>query len=185
MIDIPAIEIGEHETRTPEQVFAARKHPHAICEILLTNGGVALVDERDFATLSAFTWHRSDNGYARRSSTYRERFMHRLIMNASPTQQVEHEDRNRLNNVRGNLRFSTQQQNSRNASKRKGKTSKYKGVYRHTYNHKWIAQICVDGKSINLGSFDLEDDAARAYDIAALEHFGSFVVLNFSESNND
>lgn len=38
MIEPPPIIIGEHETRTPEEVFAARKHPYAQCEDCPMNG---------------------------------------------------------------------------------------------------------------------------------------------------
>jgi hypothetical protein len=41
-------------------------------------------------------------------------------------------------------------------------------------NHRWFASICFDGKQIHLGSFRIEEDAARAYNRAAAELFGEF-----------
>jgi hypothetical protein len=43
----------------------------------------------------------------------------------------------------------------------------------------WKACIEVGGKSITLGRFAHEDDAARAYDQAARVYFGDFAYTNF------
>lgn len=47
-------------------------------------------------------------------------------------------------------------------------------LYRH-----WTAAITADGKRLWLGSFERPEDAARAYDAAALQHYGSKAKLNF------
>lgn len=60
-------------------------------------------------------------------------------------------------------------------------TSRFKGVSRHSKNEKWIAQIQEDGRTKYLGSFDSEEDAAKAYDAAAREVFGVFARTNFGE----
>jgi hypothetical protein len=54
-------------------------------------------------------------------------------------------------------------------------SSNYKGVYRT----KWKAYINTESGRINLGSFDTELGAAKAYDAAAKKHFGKFANLNF------
>lgn len=56
--------------------------------------------------------------------------------------------------------------------------SGYKGVSWHAKVGKWIAGIKVNQKRINLGYFDNPQDAARAYDAAAEEHFGEFAKTN-------
>ena len=89
---------------------------------------------------------------------------------------ADHIDNNRLNNKVNNLRWATHQQNIMNKSKgSKRTTSIYKGVWKETA---WRAGIKYNAKTIHLGSFKTEDEAARAYNAKALELFGEFAKLN-------
>lgn len=63
--------------------------------------------------------------------------------------------------------------------KRKAKSSsKYKGVSRIKKSGKWRASIRPAGKSIYLGEYVSEDDAALAYNKAAVIYFGENAFLN-------
>ncbi|CAK8561786.1 unnamed protein product [Lathyrus sativus] len=66
-------------------------------------------------------------------------------------------------------------------------TSKYRGVTRHHYHGKWQARIGrVSGnKDLYLGTFEAEEEAAEAYDIAALKYRGANAVTNFEASRYD
>lgn len=57
-------------------------------------------------------------------------------------------------------------------------TSQYKGVSWYPKNKCWRAGIRVDGKSIHLGFFQTEEDAAKAYNEAAKKHFGEHAYQN-------
>ena len=46
----------------------------------------------------------------------------------------------------------------------KGGSSKFKGVYLHKPSGKWVARITIAGKQVHLGSYSIEEDAARAYE---------------------
>jgi hypothetical protein len=105
--------------------------------------------------------------------------MHRYIMGVTErSQQVDHRDRDGLNNVRENLRVCINGQNQANTTSSKG-SSKYKGVYKDRKNDKWCASITKDRVNHWIGRFDDEAAAARAYDFFAQEAFGDFARLNF------
>lgn len=107
------------------------------------------------------------------------RSMHRFIMNAKPGELFDHKDGDGLNNQKGNLRLATHQQNVWNSRVPRvaGKTSRFKGVSGCGFT--WDASISFHGSRTSLGRFSLEEDAARAYDKAALECFGEFAKTNW------
>jgi len=102
--------------------------------------------------------------------------MHRLIMGNPQGMEVDHINGNGLDNRRCNLRVVTTSQNQANQHARRGRSS-FKGVFKQ--RSRWRARIHVQQKGINLGSFLTEEEAARAYDAAALHYFGEHACLNF------
>jgi len=95
------------------------------------------------------------------------------------TNVLDHKDRNPLNNMVTNLRICSPFQNICNTSKRAGTSSKYKGVSWSNQRKVWTASIAKNKRSIYLGSYANEEDAAKSYDAAALNLFGEFANLNF------
>ncbi len=151
-------------------------------QIKLTQGKVTLVDDSDFEWLNQWKWYarrHRNTYYATRH--FSPRRMHRLILNAQTAQEIDHKDRDGLNNQRKNLRFCTHGQNKMNSTKRTNGSSIYKGVCWHKRDKRWRAKITLNGKQKQLGSFISEMKAAKAYDKAALELFGAFAKLNFSK----
>jgi hypothetical protein len=57
----------------------------------------------------------------------------------------------------------------------------YMGVRWDYPSQKWVAEIRAQGRTINLGSFDDEKEAARAYNEASLKYFGDWTPLNYIE----
>jgi hypothetical protein len=155
-------------------------------EIPLTQGKVALIDDEDWILISRFDWFAHEEKslwYAHSSVKRRDGArttikMHRLILGARAGQRVDHRDGNGLNNQRDNLRLATQMQNTQNQRRKSNNTSGYKGVCRWKTS-RWQAYITVHKKRIPLGLFNNKEDAARAYDNAARQHFGEFAKLNF------
>jgi hypothetical protein len=92
--------------------------------------------------------------------------------------EIDHIDRNTLNNRRSNLRIGNRGNNVCNVAPYKNKSSKYKGVSLFREMGKWKAEIRKNRKGIYLGLFDSEADAARAYNEKAKELHGEFAYLN-------
>lgn len=158
-------------------------------EIILTNGAAALVDDEDFDLLSSYRWSQLPHGYVKAHHRSRRDdgrmvdkglYMHRLILGLSDAGrdvQVDHVNRNRLDNQRANLRRCTFQLNQANRPKQRtsNPSSAFKGV---TWGGKsWQCKIGLH--STFLGAYDSESDAARAFDAAARTAYGEFALLNF------
>lgn len=91
-----------------------------------------------------------------------------------PTCQVDHINGDRSDNRLVNLRAATNAQNCANRRIRRDNRSGLKGVYFHNQSGKFRAEICVNGRSKTIGSFDTASAAHAAYCGAAQKHFGEF-----------
>lgn len=158
----------------------------AVREIPLTQGKVAIVDESDYSVVSQHKWY-ADGPFGTYGTYYAvtkvkrhtKVYLHRLILGAHPHWNVDHINCDGLDNRRCNLRPCSQSENIQNARKHRDSLSAYKGVSRDWESRRWRAVIKKNGRSFHLGRFVKEEEAARAYDEAALRLFGEFARLNF------
>lgn len=147
------------------------------------------VDREDYKYLSTMKWYAyySSNSmkiytYTKKSDRSRIVWLHRLLVNCPKGMVVDHINGNGLDNRKRNLRICTREQNSLNIGKSDTPaTSKYIGVY---YNKScpskpWKASISINNKTVNLGQFSLESDAAKFRDKIALQIRGKYARLNF------
>jgi hypothetical protein len=157
--------------------------------IPLTRGLNAYVSAEDFSKLNQCLWYpvpsrTTSNIYAARyendeDGNRRIIQMHREILKSDGD--IDHIDGNGLNNVRSNLRPSTDSQNGGNRKKPRNNTSWYKGISANGPN--WKAQVQLNGEKIYCGTYKDILDAVRAYDRKAIELFGEFARTNFPRSN--
>jgi hypothetical protein len=150
----------------------------------LNQGKFVLVDDEDYQYINQWNWTYNPHGggYASRTDRSQPRqktiLMHRELMKAKKGQQVDHINRNRLDNRRSNLRICTPGDNSRNAGKRKDGISKYKGVYKREDNGYFVAHIQFNQKRLFLGYYTDELNAAYYYNQKATELFREYAYLN-------
>lgn len=157
--------------------------------IQLTQGKVALVDDEDFDRLNQFKWfaHEEPKGSGRfyairnqKTETGRKGVkMHREVLGLRQgDMDVDHWDRDTLNNRKQNLRKATDAQTVMN---RIGWSKLgFKGVHVNPRCKlkPFAARIRIRGVDKHLGYFATAVDAAKAYNQKAIELFGEFARLN-------
>jgi len=158
----------------------------------LSSGYVTAVDSADYERVSAHKWcakpgpTRSDGTaviYAIRSVDRQgggktTQGLHRFIMGTPEGMETDHINGNGLDNRKCNLRICTTAENQRNQRAQTGRSSIYKGVTWNKRGSVWAAQMNSRGGTLHLGSFKVETDAARAYNIAAIARYGEFAKVN-------
>lgn len=160
----------------------------------LTKGYCAIVDAADLPLLEGWHWQvcvvrgihgvgrrfaRGSRGKGKRGEGERV-WMHRLILPGP--HEVKHRDGDGLNNRRSNLMPAERRHLSHAKRKFPNMTSKFRGVSWDKARGKWKAQITDDKGHHFLGRFDAEEDAAAAYDEAAVKAYGDFAATNFPPS---
>lgn len=144
-------------------------------------------DVEDFDKIKSYQWYIKNNGYvfSSKTKTHDAIYMHRLLLNY-PAQQIDHIDRNKLNNCKSNLRLCVSQQNNQNKNKLTKSSTKYIGVSKIekqrfskrkgkniTYVY-YRAYIHYNNKFIHIGNYDNLQDAIIARLKVESKYFGEF-----------
>jgi hypothetical protein len=154
-------------------------------EIPLTQGKVALVDDEDFEWLDQWKWCLSyKDGYAVRANRpYSKIYMHTEILKTPPELVCDHINRNPLDNRRCNLRACARTVNQHNRGMQANNKSGYKGVSYVSNIQKrvkrWLAQIGKNHEHHCIGYYNTPEEAAHAYDKAAIKLYGNTADINF------
>lgn len=147
----------------------------------------SLVDLEDYERVIRSKWHAVRGGksfYATATTMAclpkHHARLHAFIMRVEPGQIVDHINGDTLDNRKQNLRIVDAAANAKNARRPTfpGKTSRFKGICWSRHDGKWLARITSDRVTTDLGMFDDEVMAARAYDQAALELHREFARTN-------
>lgn len=135
-------------------------------QIKLSNGGFAIVDDKDFEWLNKYTWHSNHRGYAIRNTSktvngYKKQWvviMHREINKTPKGLDTDHINRNRLDNRRTNLRTATRSLNLTNDIRFLSLTTGIKPTNGKRGN-RFAVWITCNNKSIRLGTYDTIEQA--------------------------
>lgn len=149
-------------------------------KIKLTNSNkFTLVDDEDYLGLNKYSWRIDQYGYvtnARRiDGETRTIFMSRYLTPWANKRDVDHINRDPLDNRKSNLRVATRSENNLNSKIRVNNTSGFKGVNFHKITRKWRAYIGHNGKIIYLGLYKSKAEAAFARRQKAKEIYGDFI----------
>lgn len=146
-----------------------------------------LVDPEDRHFLEEHTWGIRSTGHGRiyvsktssRTQGQTPLYLHRMILGLEigDRRQVDHINGNPLDNRRANLRLCNARQNGQNIQRVFG-ASRFKGVSWDITHKRWTAACWGNGKRLFKRTFRSEIEAAKAYDSAAILHFGEFACTN-------
>jgi len=141
---------------------------------------------KKYAGKIAGSLHRS--GYIKVTFYPRTFLAHRiawlLYYGEDPTSEIDHKNRNTVDNRIANLRLATPASNRWNSKMSRNNTSGHPGVYFITANKRrqWRATVNINGKNICIGHYDTMEEAIEAYRKAANEHRGEFVPTEVWEA---
>jgi hypothetical protein len=114
-------------------------------ELRLSKEETVLLDNEDFLRISKYTWELVC-GYASRmqklsSGKWKRIILHREVINAPNGKEVDHIDRNKLNNQKSNLRLANRFINNRNFPLRCDNKSGYAGVCWNNERKGWTVYV--------------------------------------------
>jgi hypothetical protein len=138
-----------------------------------TPGASMLIDRKDYDELVEQGLRRmyvTSYGYAIGKVGSESRLVHRLIL--SGVKEVDHINRDKLDNRRANLRSVEAWQNQSNRGMRKTNTSGHIGIDFH--KGRWRAQLVFRGETVLCKKFVEKQDAVDAYAKAVELHRGEF-----------
>ncbi len=158
------------------------------CYLPLSKGHRAKIDQEDLERLSAHSWRviKKESGRlkvvtnVKTPKGYRQVSLGHFLMKP-PAGKMVYPRRflDGLDYRKDNLIVCTMKERQRILPKSRNKgSSKFKGVYYMPSLKKWRAGIKVEGKTVSLGVFSSEAEAALAYNEAARKYFGDIAYQN-------
>ena len=139
-----------------------------------------LIDKINIPIIQSCSWKLCDGYIQGSSGKYRDKLLHRIIAEKAGldmSNEIDHKDGDRVNNLLSNLRPATHSQNQMNSKAYSNNTSGYKGVTWCKKLKKWQARIQINGIRNHLGYFNTAKEAYAAYCQAAKIYHREFARL--------
>jgi hypothetical protein len=156
-------------------------------EMIVSNETV-LIDDEDYPLLSRYNWYVKHDKFCSYvvadvwlNKKRHKLFMHRFVMGMRNSQ-IDHANRNSLDNRKQNLRFCSSRENV--ANRRMRNQHGFKGVTRYKNCTEYVARIynATTGVRETLGKFKTAAEAAQAHEKRAIELYGAFAYVNAKET---
>jgi hypothetical protein len=149
-------------------VYVERRNGDRL-SILIDPGDLNRV--REFRNTWCVQWSKNSQtfyvfGFVTNDGRREKIYLHRWLLTATPTEEIDHKNHNGLDNRRRNIRVATASSNGLNRRVTTFAVSGYRGVYPH--RRKWIARLA--GKY--LGLLASPEEASRVVQKALAESAG-------------
>lgn len=136
------------------------------------------LDAEDYQTYMFKTAYIAENGYIFvQMPKSKTEHLHVLIQGKKEGYIVDHENRDKLDNRKLNLRHITSAHNRTNSSQVNG-TSKYRGVSFDKRTKKWRVDMLLNGVAKTVGYYPTELVAAEKYNFYAVLYNGNDAYIN-------
>jgi hypothetical protein len=168
----------------PQGVYPRRVKPvivpigPSIAYVELSRGQWALIDREDADRVGLHNWCVNTPAAGRAYAISQSLYLHRFVVSVGVGLDVDHKNRNGLDNRKSNLRPATRSQNCANMGTRRASTGGAKGVTWSKQKLKWKAYIGINGEKLHLGYFETRAEGERAYLAAAQRYFGEFARVS-------
>lgn len=156
------------KARTPASFNAVRRSPEAACNAWNSKYAGKLagtIDKDGYHIINIY-----------KTRYYAHRLAWLVCHGKWPSNQIDHADRNKLNNRVSNLRVANTAENGWNVVAPPTNTSGYKGVHYHIAARKYHASMRYKGKRVYLGLHNTAYEAHLAYEEAAKKLHGEYYV---------
>lgn len=164
-------------------------------EVALPTGETCLIDHSDEYLMDVFPSWQSRRGYVGcerwiktdYGSVLQRIYLHKAITGWDKKWQVDHANRNKMDNRKANLRMATASQNSANSVRTTRSNTGYRGVTdtQKKQGRNLRKRFVLNFGGRNFGYFYSAEVAAMVYDKYALKKYGPFAVLNFENEWKD
>lgn len=130
------------------------------------NNHIVIIDLSDIDIIKHKHIYIDKGGYAIISIKNKQKRLHRVIMNYNGYDDIDHINRNRLDNRKSNLRICSRSENMHNSTDKLNTSTGYRGIYKVTNNKyagdRYTARIQINKVIMSLGYFNTLEEAITA-----------------------